>query len=88
MAEKTEATHHAILDFIGRFEPQRPFNSIGDLSDGVLLWVLMQRIQGLVQQQTAFNPEPSNLASALANLKLIMQSLENFYGTLKRPWKH
>jgi hypothetical protein len=87
MADRTEATHQAILDFIGRFEHQRPCTSLADMSDGVVLWVLMQRISGLVKDHSSFNTEPNSLASALANLKLIMQSLENFYGALKRPWK-
>lgn len=87
MADRTEATHQAILDFIGRFEPERPCTCIGDLYDGVIFWLLMQRITELTDKQAAFNFEPSNLASVLANLKLIVQHLEGYYSTLKRPWE-
>lgn len=87
MIERADATHQAIIDFIGRFEIPKECNCLSDLFDGVVLWSLMQRIDGLVQEPSAFNPEPCSLASVLANLKLIMQCLENFYKRIKRPWQ-
>jgi hypothetical protein len=88
MIDRLEGTHTAILDFLSRFEdaPKR-CQSISELSDGVILWDLMGRIDKLASGNSNFSNNPTSLTSVVGNLKLIIQLLDSFYRTvLKKPW--